>query len=95
MEVKDEVAPADIFVELEHAYEEDIDSHLDEALVLEKHDAIENSCSNVPIGRPRIRKRVKYNETDLGYAPTRNPKKKRKLSKDERYVTDFVDDVKE
>ncbi|GJV28833.1 hypothetical protein Tco_1385281 [Tanacetum coccineum] len=36
MEVEDEAAVADIFAELEQAYEEDIDSHLGEALVLEE-----------------------------------------------------------
>ncbi|GJU51029.1 hypothetical protein Tco_1220584 [Tanacetum coccineum] len=135
LEAEDQVAVADIFAELEQAYEEDIDSHLGEALVLEeledlgifdnicaqmvyreigerevddqlflgdlvdnemtKHDAIENSCSNVPIGRPRKKKKVEYDETDLGYAPTTNPMKRRKLNKDERYATDFVDDVEE
>ncbi|GJW62567.1 hypothetical protein Tco_0111902 [Tanacetum coccineum] len=58
-----------------------------------KHDAINNSCSNVPIGRPRKRKKVEYDETDSVYDPIRNPMKRRKLNKDERYVTDFVDDV--
>ncbi|GJV69098.1 hypothetical protein Tco_1484607 [Tanacetum coccineum] len=107
LEAEDEVAVADIFAELEQAYEEDIDSYLGKALVLEeledlgifdnicapmvyqeigerevddqlflgdpvdnemtKHDAIENYCSNVPIGRPRKRKRVEYDETDSGY----------------------------
>nr|GEV38325.1 hypothetical protein [Tanacetum cinerariifolium] len=134
-EAEDEVAVADIFAELEQAYDEDIDSHLGEALVLKKledlgifdniraqmvyreigkrevddqlflgdpvgnemtkHDAIENSCSNVPIGRPRKKKRVEYDETDLGYAPTVNPMKMRKLNKDERYAMNFFDDVEE
>ncbi|GKD86952.1 hypothetical protein Tco_1358106, partial [Tanacetum coccineum] len=35
-EVEDEVSVADIFAELKQAYEEDIDSHLGEALVLEE-----------------------------------------------------------
>ncbi|GJZ46332.1 hypothetical protein Tco_0593928 [Tanacetum coccineum] len=60
-----------------------------------KHDAIQNSRSNVPIGRPIERKRVEYDETNLGYAPTENPMKRRKLKKDKRYATDFVDDVEE
>ncbi|GKB10328.1 hypothetical protein Tco_0844251 [Tanacetum coccineum] len=60
-----------------------------------KHDAIQNSRSNVPIGRPSKRKRVEYDETNLGYAPTGNPMKRRKLKKDKRYAIDFVDDVEE
>ncbi|GKE86847.1 hypothetical protein Tco_1560589, partial [Tanacetum coccineum] len=34
-----------------------------------KDDAIESSCINVLIGRPRKRKRVKFDETASGYAP--------------------------
>ncbi|GJU03417.1 hypothetical protein Tco_1113755 [Tanacetum coccineum] len=60
-----------------------------------KHDVIHNSCSNVPIGRPLKMKRVEYNETDSRYAPTRNPKKRRKLNKDDRYAMDFVDSIEE
>nr|GEX67754.1 hypothetical protein [Tanacetum cinerariifolium] len=146
LELEDEIAVAEIFADLDEAYEEDVDSHLDEALALEdvrdlgmfdnsvdddsvqepnkvelevedeigeievydqlllgdpvdnemtKYDAIENSFSNVHIGRLRKRKRVEYDETDLGYTPTGNSLRKRKLNKDERYATDFVDDVEE
>nr|GEU33570.1 hypothetical protein [Tanacetum cinerariifolium] len=109
LEVEDEVGVADIFAELEQAYEEDIDSHLDKTLVLEEVGDLGFlityvlKCfteklvkeNNVPIGRPRKRKRVEYDETYLGYAPTGNPMKRIKLNKDERYTTDFVDDVEE
>ncbi|GJR07873.1 hypothetical protein Tco_0790525 [Tanacetum coccineum] len=110
LEVKDEVAVADIFVEIffdnicaQMVYREIGEREVDDQLFLgdpldneiTKHDAIENSCSNVPIGRPRKRKRVKYDETDSGYAPTGYPMKRIKLNKDERYATDFVDDVEE
>nr|GEU95108.1 hypothetical protein [Tanacetum cinerariifolium] len=99
-----------IFAELEQTYEEDTDSHFeigerevyDQLLLgdpvdneITKHDAIENSFSNVPIGRLRKRKIVEYDETGLGYTPTGNSLRKRKLNKDERYATDFVDAVEE
>ncbi|GKF57606.1 hypothetical protein Tco_0171143 [Tanacetum coccineum] len=36
LELKDETAVAEIFVDLDEAYKEDVDSHLDEALVVEE-----------------------------------------------------------
>ncbi|GJU11529.1 hypothetical protein Tco_1133925 [Tanacetum coccineum] len=90
-----------MFAELDEAYDEDFVSYLDEPVIflvdneITKDDAIESSCSNVPSGRPRKRKRVEFDKTASGYAPTRNPRKRKRLIKHERYATDFVDDVEE
>ncbi|GKB57307.1 hypothetical protein Tco_0913493 [Tanacetum coccineum] len=40
-------------------------------------------------------KKVEFDETALGYAPTGNPRKRRRLNKDERCATDFVNVVGE
>nr|GEW00840.1 hypothetical protein [Tanacetum cinerariifolium] len=58
-------------------------------------DAIESSCSIVPIRRSMKRKRVEFEETASEYAPFGNPRKRRRLNKDERCATDFVNDVGE
>ncbi|GKB74857.1 hypothetical protein Tco_0936269 [Tanacetum coccineum] len=60
-----------------------------------KDDSIDISCSIVPIRRSMKRKKVEFDETASEYAPTGNPTKRRRLNKDERCETDFVNVVGE